>query len=243
MENKTSKYFKYAIGEIVLVVIGILIALQINNWNENRIQRNQEHKLLMSLKVDFLESEKRLKETMKMQKNVIRTSAELIKIYEGKIPRPSNDSIKFYISYGAESWYRPELLTGAYDGFISNGKLELISNSNLTKLLAEYFSIVNSGFEDQENSMNLLNNMQQINAPLKVHLEIKKLRKRIGLDSLKSPKEDMAIDLFLKQDAYFGHLINRTSIENVRLSIQKNIFEMQKNIINILNKELEQYND
>lgn len=35
MENKTSKYFKYAIGEIVLVVIGILIALQINNWNES----------------------------------------------------------------------------------------------------------------------------------------------------------------------------------------------------------------
>ena len=36
MENKIGKYFKYAIGEIVLVVIGILIALQINNWNENR---------------------------------------------------------------------------------------------------------------------------------------------------------------------------------------------------------------
>ena len=36
MENKTGKYFKYAIGEIILVVIGILIALQINNWNENR---------------------------------------------------------------------------------------------------------------------------------------------------------------------------------------------------------------
>ena len=35
-ENKTSKYFKYAFGEIILVVIGILIALQINNWNENR---------------------------------------------------------------------------------------------------------------------------------------------------------------------------------------------------------------
>ena len=36
-KNKTGKYFKYAIGEIVLVVIGILIALQINNWNENNI--------------------------------------------------------------------------------------------------------------------------------------------------------------------------------------------------------------
>jgi len=41
MENKTSKYFKYAIGEIMLVVIGILIALQINNWNENRLKQEQ----------------------------------------------------------------------------------------------------------------------------------------------------------------------------------------------------------
>ncbi len=38
MENKTSKYFKYAIGEILLVVIGILIALQINNLNEAKKQ-------------------------------------------------------------------------------------------------------------------------------------------------------------------------------------------------------------
>ena len=35
-KNKTGKYLKYAIGEIILVVIGILIALSINNWNENR---------------------------------------------------------------------------------------------------------------------------------------------------------------------------------------------------------------
>ncbi len=40
-QNKTTKYFKYAIGEIILVVIGILIALQINNWNENRLKQEQ----------------------------------------------------------------------------------------------------------------------------------------------------------------------------------------------------------
>ena len=39
MENKTGKYLKYAIGEIILVVIGILIALSINNWNEERKNR------------------------------------------------------------------------------------------------------------------------------------------------------------------------------------------------------------
>ena len=41
MENKTGKYFKYAIGEIVLVVIGILITLRVNNWNNERIAKKE----------------------------------------------------------------------------------------------------------------------------------------------------------------------------------------------------------
>ncbi|REG87831.1 DUF6090 family protein [Winogradskyella sediminis] len=56
-EGKTRKYFKYAIGEIVLVVIGILIALQINNWNENRksdnILKNYYNQILKDLAKDY----------------------------------------------------------------------------------------------------------------------------------------------------------------------------------------------
>ena len=59
MENKTGKYLKYAIGEIVLVVFGILIALSINNWNEARKMKLQEKALLNNiiedLKADSLE--------------------------------------------------------------------------------------------------------------------------------------------------------------------------------------------
>ncbi|WP_424286426.1 DUF6090 family protein, partial [Eudoraea sp.] len=54
MENKTGKYFKYAIGEIVLVVIGILIALQINNWNESSKQRIEEVRLLEKVSIDLV---------------------------------------------------------------------------------------------------------------------------------------------------------------------------------------------
>jgi hypothetical protein len=48
--SRSGKYFKYAFGEIVLVVIGILIALQINNWNENNKDRVYEHKMLFEIK-------------------------------------------------------------------------------------------------------------------------------------------------------------------------------------------------
>jgi tetratricopeptide (TPR) repeat protein len=58
MENKTGKYFKYAIGEIVLVVIGILIALQINTWNENRkskdIVKNYYVQILQDLSKEYI---------------------------------------------------------------------------------------------------------------------------------------------------------------------------------------------
>ena len=53
IENKTSKYFKYAIGEIVLVVIGILIALQVNNWNTDRINKNRVKQYAKSLIQDL----------------------------------------------------------------------------------------------------------------------------------------------------------------------------------------------
>ncbi|MAP54468.1 DUF6090 family protein [Altibacter sp.] len=63
-EGKTGKYLKYAIGEILLVIIGILLALQINNWNDQRIERRQLHFSLYSMieelnqNIQFLEAEK-----------------------------------------------------------------------------------------------------------------------------------------------------------------------------------------
>ncbi|MFK7758244.1 MAG: DUF6090 family protein, partial [Flavobacteriales bacterium] len=48
-EGKVSRYLLYALGEIVLVVIGILIALQINNWNHEHKERHQEVKLYENL--------------------------------------------------------------------------------------------------------------------------------------------------------------------------------------------------
>ncbi len=59
-KNKTGRYFKYAVGEIVLVVIGILIALQINNWNESRKASIQEANFLSDLLGDLEKDEAKL---------------------------------------------------------------------------------------------------------------------------------------------------------------------------------------
>ena len=178
---------------------------------------------------------------MHMQKNTVRKSIELIKIYEGKVPRPSNDSILNYLAYGATSWYRAELLTGAYDALINTGNSELIRNDQLTKVLAEYFSIVKIGFEDQENSMALLINIQNSLAPVGTNLGLPKLRKRIGLDTIRSPKEDMAIDFIFKQDAFFGNLIQKTELEYLRYTIQEDLLTKITQILTILTNEIEHH--
>lgn len=54
-QNKTRTYILYAVGEIMLVVMGILIALQVNNWNEERVRLADERELLINLKTDFEE--------------------------------------------------------------------------------------------------------------------------------------------------------------------------------------------
>jgi hypothetical protein len=61
MENKTGKYFKYAIGEIILVVIGILIALWLNNLNQQRIELQESSKLKIELKEELLDNKKSFK--------------------------------------------------------------------------------------------------------------------------------------------------------------------------------------
>ena len=63
-QNKFVQYSRYAIGEIILVVIGILIALQINNWNEKKKEKLNEAKILKTLNEEFLENKITLDSTL-----------------------------------------------------------------------------------------------------------------------------------------------------------------------------------
>jgi len=107
-ENKFSKYLLYAIGEIVLVVIGILIALSINNWNQKRIETERLNSVLNIVKADLIKDTLNILRPIKDYEN---KKVILLKIIEKEKSKPSLDSItelnfkKYEISTKAISDY------------------------------------------------------------------------------------------------------------------------------------------
>ena len=84
MENKTGKYFKYAIGEIILVVIGILIALQINNWNETKKKTIETRNVLLEIKEDLIQDKNSLKISIDRHSKNLEAEIRVIKALESK---------------------------------------------------------------------------------------------------------------------------------------------------------------
>ncbi|WP_296313469.1 DUF6090 family protein [Winogradskyella sp. UBA3174] len=137
MENKTGKYFKYAIGEIALVVIGILIALQINTWNENRKEKLEENFILQNINDEFSESKKILKATQ-LESVAIKNAGFLIMDLFGKpeaiINQRNADSLLFMVLESGE--FRPNENT--ISDLIQSGRLKLLQNKKLKTLLYQW---------------------------------------------------------------------------------------------------------
>lgn len=130
-QNRVSKYLIYAFGEIILVVIGILIALQINNWNEAKKQKAYENNLLIQLKKDLEFNIKDIKLNISLQEMCINSCSILIEHIEKK--ETYNDSLLVHFSQSA-LWTKAILNKGAYSTLTSSG-LDIISNYELRDLI------------------------------------------------------------------------------------------------------------
>jgi len=126
-EGKTGKYLKYAIGEIVLVVIGILIALQINNWNEGKKQRNLEVKTLSELQSAFKEDLKDLNFNLNFHKKGLKACEQLIHAFDQSLHY--HDSLDQYFGQYSNITVLVHN-TGAYETLKSRG-LDIIENDTL----------------------------------------------------------------------------------------------------------------
>lgn len=133
-DNKPLKYMRYAIGEIVLVVIGILIALQVNNWNEERIRRQEERFLLENLLENLQTNMEHLKEST-VQLEEFNNSSEII---FDVLRRHSSysDTLDYHFFYAAlRGDQRIQLRNDAYEAYKNIGFDAIRSKTIQNKLI------------------------------------------------------------------------------------------------------------
>jgi hypothetical protein len=137
IKNKFGKYLTYAIGEIILVVIGILIALSINNWNENRKDSIEEkailESLLENLKLSEIQSESLIYEENRLKQNLIRI------LGIGANDTKMNSKIISDSIFKNAVWdLQSDLPTfNAYNNLKSSNKLSLIKNKKINEKFSE----------------------------------------------------------------------------------------------------------
>ena len=136
--GKTGRYLKYAIGEIILVVIGILIALGINNWNENRKTKEQIKQFLISLKSDLKNDLDEINIVTEAQMMRYKRTTEAIEL--SKIPnlktRLLNDSVTYY-NPGNNFTFFPTV--GSYNAAKNAGLIDNITNDKLKRNLLNLY--------------------------------------------------------------------------------------------------------
>ena len=177
MENKTGKYLKYAIGEIVLVVIGILIALSINNWNELQKTQQQEQELYVKL-LENLDSEL----------NLIHKVDSVFRIHE-------DIHYNLYNTMIGKATYDPNIRYGIFRWSVNfdptfkdnyQNKVDGISNDIIREAIIDYFKEEEKLLEKAETILDSIRSLPAIN---KEDEEILKLQRKI--DSIKAEKLKM----------------------------------------------------
>jgi len=152
-EGKTSKYLKYAIGEIVLVVIGILIALKINNWNELQKEKSQTAIYVQNLIDDLNKDIFKFDDAVKSARQKYQFCKEInAVIIEGK---PIIDTSAFVIELQAVGRLLiPAITDNTYKDLISTGNLKLINDKNSIDAIRDYYSSMpNWWFDDYKNQL------------------------------------------------------------------------------------------
>jgi hypothetical protein len=246
-KGKTGKYLKYALGEIVLVVIGILIALSLNNWKENKKEQQEEYLALKSLHSEFIESRKRFNLIQGHNEYIFDGMRNLLKILDENSATDSlADSI--YINLDISSWSSPtfEPSRGIINSLINSGKLNIISNENLKVQLVQW----NDQVINFQNWQRLAQDYKftylfpLISKATVLPSKIKKFDSNVEYNRDEMSHSD--IDLSIINSKEFYNYLNQCWVYSVtilekdeQISLGKDVRETLDNIIFLIEKELE----
>ncbi|TLP75658.1 DUF6090 family protein [Maribacter sp. ACAM166] len=137
-ENKFSKYLIYAIGEIILVVIGILIALSINNWNQNRINTDKQQDYLIGLKNDLEKQITSFNSSFQFYELIIGKGESVLVDFSSIGKLTEIDNINSKLSFLMYTRGYPKITT-TFNELNSTGQLNLIKEKSLRSQVIKYY--------------------------------------------------------------------------------------------------------
>lgn len=154
-EGKTVQYLKYALGEIILVMAGILLALQVSNWNQERVARNKEKVLLAELNLEFKENKAQLENVLVHHRKALKSTDLLIAEFPLNLDSINIDSLKEKSrGFGYRYTFNPS--QGIVNSLVSTSSFELISDPELRKLLVGWSDVLADYQEEEESAVRLL---------------------------------------------------------------------------------------
>jgi hypothetical protein len=148
-KGKTGKYLKYAIGEIILVMVGILLALQVTNWNSERKDRISERKLLDNIHRDFTANKVNFDSLKVFTYRNVATLDSIIALFP-----IDKDSVKikaFWKHNKNIEDIRYNAYSSTVETIINSNSLELIENEKLQGFLMSWKDVL-LDFQEEENS-------------------------------------------------------------------------------------------
>ena len=228
-ENKLRQYLRYAIGEIILVVVGILIALQINTWNQERISNHEEKAILENIYTEFSKNKKEIDESVQSTIECIATNKRLMRIFgksQEDLKLINTDSLIFY-SFEQRKFTPSE---NAIQDLIQSGKMRSLNNDKLKYLIYEWSGRKNA-VEESYNDMDAKVNESIVpylakRYPLK-DIDTYSKNKWESKSKLKHDKLKVFHDLEYESliDDYLYHLLE---YENDLLKLQQTINDIVK---------------
>ncbi len=149
VSGTTRRYMLYAIGEITLVVIGILIALQINNWNEWRKDRVIEKRILIELKGNLERNAEMLEDVINLLNTVHKSSPIIIQFIEDDLPY--SDTLDFHFRASISRGVQQVFVTQeAYKAYLNVG-IDIIQSDSLKNRILNLFEVVYTKQQETQN--------------------------------------------------------------------------------------------
>lgn len=240
-ENSVAKYLRYAIGEIILVVIGILIALQVNNWNEARKLNNEGKELIKSLISDFKETREIIAAKEAENAKSIKKISRFLSLSYTNNDNVPVDSLQYYLSGALRYFFFVPTLT-SYEQAVATGKIGLIKDKAFLKDISEFFT----AYKVYNQQKDIGGRMFYMGSIWELRKEVGNLASLAGIHRSRNGTRKTFPQAYKLSDKEYREFIKRrevfAAIDNMRTifyNVQESFKSMDKEAQSII-KELEQ---